>query len=216
MDGDHRALDDIGGRTLHRCVDRTAFSILPALPVSVIDLWQIEAPAKFGFHKAVLPGFLPDVVHELLHARISVEVEIDVFLRFATADAKLFGEPEVLESASYDFLRLVNIVGWRDDLGVEYRPKIRAKVSLPKIDKRVSLLFSDDDIEDTEDFSGQQTDRLFEHDDDLSVSAAINFETEQYDKSKFDWRLGLDSSFESFALLKHTYNAYQDEKKRNN
>jgi len=131
---------------------------------------------------------------------------------FANWVDRLFGEQEELESARYDFLRLVNVVGWREDKGVEFQPKIKAKVFLPRTHKKLSLLFSDDELENADQFAGQDNNQLFEDDDDNSVSAALNYETDQYDRSKFDWRIGLDSSFDSFALLKHTLDVYQDDK----
>ncbi|TQV74713.1 hypothetical protein FLL45_07055 [Aliikangiella marina] len=144
-------------------------------------------------------------------AGLSREKVYSSAVSFANWVDRLFGEQSELESARYDFLRLVNVVGWRDDKGAEFQPKIKAKVFLPKTHKKLSLLFSDDELENIDQFSNQTNDELFE-DDDLSVSAALNYRTDQYDKSRFDWRIGLDSSLDSFALLKHTYDIYQDNK----
>jgi hypothetical protein len=48
--------------------------------------------------------------------------------------------------------------------------------------------------------------------DDNNTSAAINYESEQYSRSKFDSRVGLGSGLKLFAFTRHSFQAYQSEK----
>jgi hypothetical protein len=128
---------------------------------------------------------------------------------FAQWIDNFFGEAEELESASYDFLRLVNTVGWREGEGVKYRPRINAKVNLPRMDKSLSLMFADSDDITNSEFESLQTNELFNQ-DEQKPSAAINYESDYYNSSKIDTRIGIDSSLDLFALIKHTFNIYSD------
>jgi hypothetical protein len=128
---------------------------------------------------------------------------------FARWVDKFFGEEEALESASYDYLRMVNQVGWREDEGVNYRPRVRAKVRLPKIDKKFSLLFSDDSEQDQNTTEGDVNQSLFDTNKQHKTSAALNYESDRYQNSKFDTRVGINSSFDSYALIKHSYQISQ-------
>jgi len=131
---------------------------------------------------------------------------------FAQWIDKYFGEAEELESASYDFLRLVNVIGWREGEGVAFRPRIKAKVNLPKIDKKFSLMFADSNEITSNQFNSEQNDDIFLNNKDVyKTSAALNYESDTYNNSKFDTRVGIDSSFDSFVLLKHTYQIYKSE-----
>jgi hypothetical protein len=126
-------------------------------------------------------------------------------VNFANWIDGFFGEADQEKSAKYDQLRMVNNFVYLQDQGITYRPRIKAKVNLPKLSKRTSLLFSNknegvqQDIEDD-----KETDNILETGDDEKVSAAINYEGGSYAESKFDFRVGVDSSFEVFSFIRHT------------
>jgi hypothetical protein len=124
---------------------------------------------------------------------------------FANWVDNFFGDKRDLESASYDYLRLINQLVVREGESPEFRPRVKAKVILPQMSNTTSLLFSNDRSSDSKDFASQQLEQ-----DDINnqsndkISAAINFQTKSSLKSKIDYRLGLDSSLDVFAFVRHT------------
>ncbi len=120
---------------------------------------------------------------------------------------RFIGTQEGLESASYDYLRMINQVSWLEGEKVEYRPKLRAKVHLPRINKRFSLLFDDESgLTDNENTPG--FDPVLAN-GERNGTAAINYESKLYERSKFDTRVGLDSHLKTFAMIKHSFNVYE-------
>lgn len=176
-----------------------------------LDLNGILRAGGLVVSSLIFPALVIAQEVEELSVPTSKQKVYDSAVNFANWIDRYFGQQEELESARYDFLRLVNTIGWREREGVEYKPRVKAKVHLPKISRKVSLLFSDDSLDDTAEYRDDQNDELFE-DDDESSSAAINYESEEYERSKFDTRIGFDSSLDSFVLLKHTYRVYEDTK----
>ncbi len=126
-----------------------------------------------------------------------------------------FGEDEGLETASYDYLRLVNRVSWREGESINYSPRVQAKFHLPKINKKLSLFLSDTNDLSNEQFANNQSNNLlFDKNDDHQATAALNYDSDTYRGSKFSHRIGLNSSLQLFALTKHTLPLYEDEKLR--
>src|SRR5690606_592414 len=72
VDPQHRALDDVGRRPLHRGVDGAALGVLAALGVAGIDVRQVEPAAEDGRDEALLAGKLPGLVHVALYAGITL------------------------------------------------------------------------------------------------------------------------------------------------
>ena len=85
MHRDHGALDDVSRRSLHRRVDCAALCVLTPLRVAGIDFGEVQAPPEDGFDEPLLARDRTDIVHVLLDARVAVEIQVDVFLRFAAA-----------------------------------------------------------------------------------------------------------------------------------
>src|SRR5579872_6109582 len=112
--GDHGALDDIGGRALHRCVDRCALRGLLQLAVARADIGQVEPAAIYGLDEATVPGSRAGVVHEALHSRITGEVALDILLSCAAFDAELTRQTErghTVDQAEVDRLREAPLIG---------------------------------------------------------------------------------------------------------
>ncbi len=129
---------------------------------------------------------------------------------FAKWVDKFFGERQELEDASYDYLRLVNRVIILDGEKIKYRPRIKAKVHLPQFNNKTSLLFSNDRASSGDESKFEENQRNSLNDNE-SLSAAINYETDVYDRSKFDFRVGIDSHIDTFAFIKHSMPLYESE-----
>ncbi|MGX5173552.1 hypothetical protein ACUR5C_05935 [Aliikangiella sp. IMCC44653] len=127
---------------------------------------------------------------------------------FANWVDRFFGEQRALESASFDYLSLVSEFYLQEREGVKFRPRLKAKVHLPGIDNKFSLLFEDVSGDRSYDEKTNQ-DRLSELDRSGTTAAAINYQSDQYDRSQFDSRIGLGSGLKPFAQIKHTFNVYQ-------
>ncbi len=131
---------------------------------------------------------------------------------FANWVDTFFGDRQELEDASYDYLRLVNSLVLREGENPKYRTRIKAKVHLPQFRNKTSLLFSNDSATSNDNFESEENKRNTLNDDNNeSLSAAINYETEVYAKSKFDFRVGIDSSIDTFAFIKHSMPLYDSE-----
>ena len=89
MHVDHCALDDVGGGPLHGCIDCAALRVLTHRRVARFDFRQVQAPAIDGFDEARFTRQRARLVHVTLHAGITLEIQVDIFLRIAAADAEL-------------------------------------------------------------------------------------------------------------------------------
>ncbi len=125
-------------------------------------------------------------------------------VEFANWVDNFFGDKKGLESASYDYLRLINRLVIREGESPEFRPRVKAKVILPQMSNTTSLLFSNDRSSDNKDFAAQELEQNDTNEDNNKLSASINFQTKSSMKSKIDYRLGLDSSLDIFAFARHT------------
>jgi len=94
MYSQHGFLNYVGGGSLHRCVDGAALCVLPALGIACVYLRKIQAATENRFDIAELAGRLADIVHVRLDARVTIEIQIDVFLRLTSTDAELLTETE--------------------------------------------------------------------------------------------------------------------------
>jgi len=124
---------------------------------------------------------------------------------FANWVDQFFGENKEIESASYDYLRLINNFEFREGESPKYRPKVKAKVHLPQLSRNTSLLLSNDKTSDSKDFSLEENESVDSlNSDQGELSAAINYQAKNTFKSKLDFRLGLNSSLDIFAFARHT------------
>ncbi len=128
----------------------------------------------------------------------------DKAVNFANWVDRFFGTREELASAEYDYLRLVNNFSYLEGESPKYRPRIKAKVHLPQL-KNTSLFFSNSFTDTSEDLLlDENGNRPIGTEDDEKLSAAINYETDTYRRSKFDLRFGINSSIDIFAFVKHS------------
>ena len=111
---DHRQLDQIGRRALHRRIDRGAFGAGTARTVRRIDLRQPQAAAEHGLHVAARLGRQARFVHVLLHAREARKVAVDVVGRRRTLDLQVRRQPEsahAIDQAEVDHLGVAALLG---------------------------------------------------------------------------------------------------------
>ena len=129
---------------------------------------------------------------------------------FANWVDSFFGQSEELEDADFDYLRLRNDFVFREGDSPVYRLKIKAKVRLPQLSNRVSLILSNEQKEDRSD-PDDSTDLETISDKTSNSSAALNYETDIYSRSKFDFRVGFGSGLKPFSFARHTFQAYKSE-----
>ncbi|MGB0496367.1 MAG: hypothetical protein ACPGJI_08415, partial [Kangiellaceae bacterium] len=138
------------------------------------------------------------------------EIVYDSAVNFANWIDSFFGQSEELEDADFDYLRLRNDFIFRSGEKPRYRPKIKAKVKLPQLSNRVSLIISNEPKENKTE-ADDSTDLETIADKTNSTSAALNYETDSYRRSKFDFRVGLGSGLEPFSFARHTFQAYKSD-----
>jgi len=135
----------------------------------------------------------------------SKEVIYESAVNFANWIDTFFGRKEELESASYDYLRLVNNLTLRKNESLKYNPRIKAKVHLPQLSETTSLLFSTSRTDSNEGFDSEENENdTIAEENDEKLSAALNYQTGSLADSKFDFRVGIDSSFDSFAFIRQS------------
>jgi len=131
-------------------------------------------------------------------------------VEFANWFDSFFGQSEELEDADFDYLRFRNDFIFREGESPRYRPKIKAKVRLPQLSNRVSLIVSNEPKDDKT-YEGDGSNLETTSDRINDTSAAINYESDVYSLSKFDFRVGLGSGLKPFSFARHTLQAYKSE-----
>ena len=91
VDLDHGALDDVGGGALHGCVDGAAFRVLAQRRRCASGSPADRAVGRIPFRRSRLARLMARLVHVALHARVALEIQVHVALRFAAADARADG-----------------------------------------------------------------------------------------------------------------------------
>jgi len=193
------------------------------VPSNQIPFKQVQSNTVAANEPLPQPASAADIAHELKIPTIEkvqkppnsgIEESKDAIYEgavdFAKWVDKFFGERQELEDAGYDYLRLINRVILLEGESIKYRPRIKAKVHLPQFNKKTSLLFSNNRA-GSGDESELEEDQVNQLNDDEGLSAAINYETDIYAKSKFDFRLGIGSGLDTFAFIKQTMPLHQSD-----
>ncbi|HEB28969.1 MAG TPA: hypothetical protein ENI05_14655 [Porticoccus sp.] len=112
-----------------------------------------------------------------------------------------FGVPRADLESAYSVLRINYESGWEEYEGNSDKLKIRGKVHLPQINKRLSLVFTDDDGEESEldDDDGSATD------ENSSTKVGLQYTARESQRSRLDFGLGLRSSFQGKASARYRY-----------
>jgi hypothetical protein len=94
-----------------------------------------------------------------------------------------FGEPNYELEAAQSFLRLDFTTDWDQDDGINNKVRLRGKVQLPKVSRRLNLVFSD---ESGDDFVADRDERK------LDDNVGLVYEVAEDKRSRFDLTLGLN------------------------
>ena len=109
-----------------------------------------------------------------------------------------FGDSTVEEEAAYSTLRLRLEQLWNETDNFETKVKLRGKLHLPKINKRLSLLFSDDDTE-------ASNDDLVVDDQESPDDIALQYKAREKKYYRIDFKAGLRSSGDPKASVRYRY-----------
>lgn len=113
---------------------------------------------------------------------------------------RFFGVPRSDIEAAYSSLRLTLINSWSRIDGPEMDLRLRGKLHLPRINERISLIFSEDDGDGS---SYYQQGGLDDRQRDTRVNLEFNFLDTLRDR--LDFRLGLSSSLKARASVRYRY-----------
>lgn len=94
-----------------------------------------------------------------------------------------FGDPVSDLEQAESFLRAEFIDDWEDEDGHDFKARLRGKVQLPRISKRLDLVFA-----------GEENGQVSEEERGDEDSVSLQFEILENKKSRFDLTLGLTSS----------------------
>lgn len=112
-----------------------------------------------------------------------------------------FGSPrDDIESANSS-LRLTLDNDWEEHQSIDTDVRLRGKVHLPRIDERLSLLFTDEDG-DTDD-AVKKRDELAGRQESTKVS--LQYKAKEAQRYRIDYRLGLRSSLKARASVRYRY-----------
>ncbi len=94
-----------------------------------------------------------------------------------------FGDPEYDLEQAESLLRLELVDDWESDGGHDFKARIRGKLQLPRISRRLNLVFS-----------GQDSDFTDEADRDVDDRVGLQYEIRDGGRSRFDVTMGISSS----------------------
>jgi hypothetical protein len=117
----------------------------------------------------------------------------------ATDLDRFFGVERSDLEAAYSSLRLIPEVRWEEG-GAEPRLRLRGRLHLPRIDERLSLIFSEDQGEGTTYYNQNP---IFNEPQSTRVNVELNLR--EREKYRFDFRVGLRSSLKLRTSVRFRY-----------
>ena len=111
-----------------------------------------------------------------------------------------FGDVRTEEEAPYSTLRLRIEQEWDEEDKFDSDVKLRGKVYLPNLNKRISLLFSDEDSGET------GSDDLLIDEKDRPDDVTLQIRAAESKNSRVDFRLGIRSTGHPKASVRYHYN----------
>ncbi|MDG2090796.1 MAG: hypothetical protein P8J61_06795 [Gammaproteobacteria bacterium] len=120
---------------------------------------------------------------------------------FADTIDRFFGEPRSDLEAAYSSLRINVEQLWHENNNSDTNLHLRGKIHLPRINERVSLLFSDDEGEGA-DFYEQNN---IESPEQESINANLQFNILDRVRNRLDFRIGLRSSLKVKTSMRYRY-----------
>lgn len=113
---------------------------------------------------------------------------------------RFFGVERSDLEAAYSSLRLTTEVRWEEANYIEPRVRLRGRLHLPRINERLSLIFSEDQGEGTSYYSQNPS---FVEEQSTRVNLEVNLG--ERDKDRWDFRVGLRSSGKLRTSLRYRY-----------
>lgn len=110
-----------------------------------------------------------------------------------------FGDARTEEEASYSTLRLRLEEEWMESEGLDTGVRLRGKLYLPRISRRLSLLFSD------EDDAVSREDDLLTDDQDKPDDIALQYMAREKEFYRIDFKVGLRSSGDPKGSVRYRY-----------
>lgn len=115
---------------------------------------------------------------------------------------RFFGVERSDLEAAYSSLRLIPEIRWHENDDFEGRLRLRGRLHLPRIDERLSLVFSEDQGEGT---SYYDQNSLFRESQSTRVNMEVNLQNKE--RYRFDFRVGLRSSLKLRTSVRFRYEA---------
>ena len=161
------------------------------LPLVLLLLWT-PVPAQSADAEQPEPGEAPWIDS-------SRDYVIDQADSLAYWMNDFFGNVRTEEEAPYSTLRLRIEQEWDEEDHFDSDVKLRGKVHLPNLNKRLSLLFSE------EDSGATGTDDLLIDERDTPDDVSLQYEARKRERYRVDFRLGLRSSLHPKASVRYRY-----------
>ena len=127
---------------------------------------------------------------------------------FANWIDHFFGSPRDDIETANSTLRLTLENDWEESEGSDSNVRLRGKVHLPRLNERLSLLFTDEDGETTkeEEALNELTNRP------ESTRVSLQYTAKEKQRYRIDYRLGLRSSLKARASVRYRYQLPVNEK----
>jgi len=113
---------------------------------------------------------------------------------------RFFGSERSDLEAAYSSLRLGTELRWTEAEGVDTRMRLRGRLHLPRVNERISLIFSEDKGEGSSYYAENE---LLNEPQSTRVNLEVNLS--ETDKHRFDFRVGLRSNLKLRTSVRYRY-----------
>ena len=113
---------------------------------------------------------------------------------------RFFGAERSDLEAAYSSLRLITEARWQENSSVTPKVQLRGRLYLPRINKRLSLILSEDEGEGS---SYYNQNPIFQEPQSTHVNVEVNLRDRE--KYRFDFRVGLRSSLKLRTSMRYRY-----------
>ena len=144
VDAYHRYLDDVGGATLDRGVDRISFGLTAYDGVVRIDVRQVTFAFEYRFDIAFFFCAFDDSVHIFLDAAVCAEIVLDIVFGFSERYSDILRKRIFADTVNYaeiDRLCASAEFGCHHCFGQSEHLRRRCRVNVPVFDKRTFHVF---------------------------------------------------------------------------
>lgn len=118
-----------------------------------------------------------------------------------------FDVPRNEFESAYSSLRLRTVNEWEEGSGNSAKVKLRGKVRLPRINKRLSLVFTDDDEKDEDEEADAAKTGINEVGRKKTTKVGLRYRARDDGRSRVDYGIGLRSSLKFKANVRYRYQA---------